>query len=190
MERCTWANNDPLMKVYQDNEWGVPLYDERKQFEFLSMEVMQCGLSWLTVLRKRTILGAAFADFDPATVARYQEKDIAAIMAMEGMIRSPRKIRAIIQNAKAFLDIQTEFGSFTTFLWNYTNHQTLEYPGHADGSVVIAKNELSEQISKDLKIRGFSYLGPITVYSHLQAAGLINDHYHYCFRYHQLKPKN
>lgn len=183
MIRCSWTENDPLLKEYHDTEWGVPLHDDRKQFEYLSMEVMQCGLSWLTVLKKRDILRLAFDNFDVAKVALFDDEKVAAIIELEGMIRSPRKIRAIINNAKAILRIQEEFGSFSSFLWQFTDNRTIEYPGHADGSVVIAKNDLSERIGKDLKSRGFSYLGPITIYSHLQAAGLINDHDSHCFCY-------
>jgi len=184
MKRCNWTGDDPLLVEYHDKEWGVPLHDERKQFEFLSMEVMQCGLSWLTVLRKRAFLRSAFDDFDANKVALYDEAKIEEIMRIEGIIHSPRKIRAIINNAKAFLRIQEECGSFSSYLWQFTDNKPVEYPGHAEGSVLIAKNELSDTISRDLKSRGFSYLGSITVYSHLQAAGLINDHLAYCFRYH------
>jgi DNA-3-methyladenine glycosylase I len=186
MNRCNWAESNPLLQEYHDREWGIPLYDEQKQFEFLSLEVMQCGLSWLTVLKKRDILRSAFHDFDPSKVALYGKSEIQAIMTMEGMIHSPRKITAIITNAKAFLQIQDEFGSFSRYLWGFTDNRTMEYPGHADGSVVIARNELSDRISKDLRKRGFSFLGSITIYSHLQAAGLINDHTADCFRYQQL----
>ncbi|MDP3387445.1 MAG: DNA-3-methyladenine glycosylase I [Eubacteriales bacterium] len=183
MDRCSWTGNDAQMIEYHDTEWGVPLHDDLKQFEFLSMEVMQCGLSWMIVLRKRDILRLAFDNFDPAKIARYDDARVDAIMQLAGMIHSPRKIRAIIHNAQAFLRIQAEFGSFSTYLWQFTDNRTIEYPGHADGSVVIASNDLSDKVSKDLKGRGFSFLGSITVYSQLQAAGLINDHRDYCFRY-------
>ena len=178
------------MIEYHDKEWGVPLFDDDKQFEFLSMEVMQCGLSWLTVLRKREIMRKSFDDFSPKTVSQYTDEDVARIMNTEGMIRSERKIRAIINNAKHFIEIQEEHGSFSDFLWSYVGFKPVEYPGHADGTVLVSRNELSDQISHDLKKRGFSYLGSITIYSHLQAAGLINDHYAYCFRYEQLKDVN
>ena len=183
MDRCSWTGNDAQMIEYHDTEWGVPLHDDLKQFEFLSMEVMQCGLSWMIVLRKREILRLAFDNFDPVKIARYDDARVDAIMQLAGMIHSMRKIRAIINNAKAFLRIQAEFGSFSTYLWQFTDNRTIEYPGHADGSVVVASNDLSDKVSKDLKGRGFSFLGSITVYSHLQAAGLINDHRDYCFRY-------
>jgi DNA-3-methyladenine glycosylase I len=116
MKRCSWTGNDPLLIEYHDKEWGVPLHDDHRQFEFLSMEVMQCGLSWLTVLRKREILRTAFDNFDAFKVARYTDEDVDAIMKMDGMIHSPRKIRAIIKNAQAFLRIQEEFGSFSFYL--------------------------------------------------------------------------
>lgn len=144
---------------------------------------MQCGLSWLTVLRKREALRRAFDHFDVHKVSLYDEHDVQRIMQVEGMIRSPRKINAIIKNARAFIRIQDEFGTFCAYLWQFTDGKTVRYRGHADGSEAIAKNDLSERVSKDLRDRGFSYLGPITVYSHLQAAGLINDHLDYCFRF-------
>ncbi len=186
MRRCSWTGDDPLLIEYHDNEWGIPLHDDLRQFEFLSMEVMQCGLSWLTVLRKREALRSAFEGFDPSKVAQYDEEKVEDIMRMEGIIHSPRKIRAIVGNAKAFLRIQDEFGSFSSYLWNFTDNKTVTYPGHAEGSVLLARNELSDLISGDLKKRGFSYLGSITVYSHLQAAGIIDDHLDYCFRHRQL----
>ena len=184
MRRCSWTGDDPLLIEYHDKEWGVPLYDDQKQFEFLCMEVMQCGLSWLTVLRKRENLRSAFDNFDPSKIALYTDEQVEAIMNHENVIRSPRKIRAIIKNAKAFLLVQEEFGSFSSYLWAFTDFKTMIYPHHADESMVVARNELSDTVSADLKKRGFSFLGSITVYAHLQAAGLINNHYEYCFRYH------
>ena len=187
MKRCKWTGNDPLLIEYHDKEWGVPLFDDDRQFEFLSLEVMQCGLSWMTVLRKREVIRKAFDAFSPKLVSQYTDEDVFRIMNTEGMIRSERKIRAVISNARHFIEIQEEHGSFSNFIWNYVDFTPVEYPDHADGTVLVSRNELSDQISKDLKKRGFSYLGSITIYSHLQAAGLINDHYDYCFRYLQLK---
>ncbi|AEC02700.1 DNA-3-methyladenine glycosylase I [Parasphaerochaeta coccoides] len=187
MKRCSWTGDDSLLVEYHDKEWGIPLYDDYKQFEYLSMEVMQCGLSWLTVLRKRAVLRSAFDEFDASKVALYDEMQVERIMKLEGMIHSPRKIRAIINNAKAFLKIQEVFGSFSSYLWQFTDNKTVEYPGHADGSVCITRNDLSDKVSRDLKERKFSYLGSITVYSHLQAAGVINDHRNYCFRYRHVE---
>ncbi len=190
MNRCSWTGENPLLVEYHDKEWGgVPLHDDQRQFEYLSMEVMQCGLSWLTVLKRREVLRSAFENFAVSKVAGYGDEHVDEIMKMEGMIHSPpRKIRAIITNAKAFLPIQEEFGSFSSYLWGgFTGNKTMEYPGHADGGgIVIARNELSDMISKDLKKRGgFTFLGSITIYAHLQAAGIINDHEATCFRYHQ-----
>ncbi len=187
MKRCKWTGNDPLLIEYHDKEWGVPLFDDDRQFEFLSLEVMQCGLSWMTVLRKREVIRKAFDAFSPKLVSQYTDEDVFRIMNTEGMIRSERKIRAVISNARHFIEIQEEHGSFSNFIWNCVDFKPVEYPDHADGTVLVSRNELSDQISKDLKKRGFSYLGSITIYSHLQAAGLINDHYDYCFRYLQLK---
>lgn len=186
MNRCSWTGENPLLTEYHDREWGVPLHNDQKQFEYLSMEVMQCGLSWLTVLKRREALRSAFEDFDVSKIACYGDERVEEIMKMEEMIHSPRKIRAIITNARAFLQIQEEFGSFSSYLWGFTEHKTIEYPGHAEGRIVIARNDLSDRISKDLKRRGFTFLGSITLYAHLQAAGIINDHEAHCFRYHQL----
>ena len=190
MNRCRWTGTDELLVEYHDKEWGVPLHDDRKQFEFLCLEVFQCGLSWPMILRKREILRAAFDGFDPETVAHYDQSKIEEIMATEGVIHSVRKIKAVISNACAFLKMQKEFGSFSAYLWNHVGNKSVEYPGHADGSIVVSRNELSDNISSDLKKRGFAFLGSITLYSHLQAAGLINDHRDYCFRYEQLRSMN
>lgn len=187
MERCAWAEGDPLLQAYHDTEWGVPLFDDVRQFEFLSLEVMQCGLSWMTILRKRDVIRSVFAGFDSTEVARFGQADVDRAMETPGMIHSPKKIRAVITNAQAFLHIQEEAGSFSSYLWAFTDGKQMEYPGHADGSVVIAENPLSRMISGDLKKRGFAFLGPVTVYSHLQAAGIINDHESSCFRYQACK---
>lgn len=184
MNRCFWADSDPLLREYHDKEWGVPLFDDIKQFEFLSLEVMQCGLSWLTVLRKRDALNKAFDNFDPKSVALFDEKKIEEILNTDGIIRSERKIRAIVNNAKAFLEIQAEFGSFSSFLWSFTNNKSVEYENTHE---IVARNELSDMVSAELKRRGFSFLGSVTIYSHLQAAGIINDHFDYCFRYKEVK---
>lgn len=182
MERCRWADGDPLLEKYHDTEWGMPLFDDRLHFEALSLEVMQCGLSWMTVLRKREALRAAFSDFDPAAVSKYDSSDVDRIIRAENVIRSERKIRAVISNAKAFLRIQDEFESFSRYIWSFTEGKVMRYPEHADGNMV-ARNELSDTISSDLKSRGFSFLGSVTVYSYLQSVGIINDHMSYCFCY-------
>lgn len=181
MNRCKWVGSDPDMIAYHDTEWGTPLHDDKKQFEFLSLEVMQCGLSWMTVLKKRKALNAAFDNFDPDKIANYGETKVQEILQAPGIIKSERKIRAIIKNAKAFLKIQQEKGSFSSYLWAFTDNNVMTYPGKQ-----YTKNDLSETISQDLKQRGFVFLGPVTVYSHLQAAGVINDHDEGCFRNKEL----
>ena len=173
------------MVRYHDEEWGVPVHDDRKQFEFLMMEVMQCGLNWNMMIQKREIFRACFDDFDFDKVAVYGETDIERIMGMEGMIRSRRKIEAVIHNAQCFQKIREEFGSFSEYIWGLTKGKTYLYMGHQKGGIP-ARNGLSDQISADLKKRGLKYMGSVTVYSHLQACGIINDHWEGCFRYQEL----
>ena len=185
MNRCPWCLINELEMKYHDEEWGVPVHDDRRQFEHLMMEVMQCGLSWDTVLKKREIFRGCFDGFDFDKVAEYGEEDVQRIMDTPGMIRSIRKIEAVIQNARCFRQIRAEFGSFSDYLWGWTGGKTLLYRGHELGHIP-ASNALSEEIGKDLKKRGMKYLGPITVYSHMQSCGIINDHLASCDRYHQL----
>lgn len=180
-DRCDWCKDNGMMQKYHDEEWGIPLHDDRKQFEFLMMEVMQCGLNWNMMLKKRAIFRQCFDDFDYRKIAVYDDKKIQEIMETPGMIRSIRKIQAVINNADRFLQIIEEFGSFDTYLWSWTGHKTLIYRSHQ--TTGEAKNELSDAVSADLKKRGFKYLGSITVYSHLQACGMINDHSEKCFLY-------
>ena len=189
VNRCGWCQDNGMMRKYHDEEWGIPLHDDKKQFEFLMMEVMQCGLSWSLMLKKRQTFRQCFDDFDYEKIALYNEEKIAEIMNIPDMIKSERKIRAVIHNAKMFLKIIEENGSFDKYLWGFTDNRTIIYDSHRDGQLP-AKNELSDEISKDLKKRGFKYLGSITVYSHLQACGIINDHEEKCFRYKELKEKN
>ena len=173
------------MKVYHDTEWGVPTHDDRVHFEFLMLECLQCGLSWQTILNKRDILRMCFDNFDYNKIASYTPDDVQRIMNTEGMIRSQRKIEAIIKNAKLFISICKEFGTFSEYIWGYTNNKTILYKGHERGRLP-AKNSLSEEISKDLKKRGFSYLGPVTIYAYLQSCGLVNDHGCNCSRYRHI----
>lgn len=177
--RCGWANGDPLLEAYHDEEWGTPLHDDHKHFEFLSLEVMQCGLSWMTVLRKREAMREAFDGFDYEKIAAYGENKMLALLNFPGIIHSLAKIRALIDNAHAFLEIQRQYGSFDRYLWGFVDGQVQRYP---EGLRCRPHNELSETISKDLKKRGFRYLGRVTVYSHLQAAGLIDDHDPDCYK--------
>lgn len=183
--RCGWCKTSEKMIRYHDEEWGLPLHDDRKQFEFLMMEAMQCGLSWNLMIEKREIFRACFDGFDYEKIAGYTEADVERILAYPGMIRSGRKIRAIISNAQAFLKIREEFGSFDAWLWGYSGGKTILYQGHQKGKIPAA-NGLSDKIGKELKRRGFKYLGSVTVYSHLQACGLINDHREDCFCYSRI----
>lgn len=185
MNRCPWCLINDLEIKYHDEEWGVPVHDDQKQFEYLMMEVMQCGLSWDTVLKKRDIFRSCFDRFDFDKIAAYSEGDVERIMNTPGMIRSRRKIEAVIGNARCVQKIREEFGSFSAYLWSYTDGKILLYKGHETGNVP-ASNALSEKISKDLKKRGMKYLGPVTVYAHLQASGIINDHQKDCYCYGQL----
>ena len=185
MDRCPWCLMNEREMRYHDEEWGVPVHDDLKQFEHLMMEVMQCGLSWDTVLKKRDIFRACFDGFDFHKIAAYDEKDIERIMNTPGMIRSIRKIEAVINNARCILQIRQEFGTFSDYLWGWTGGKTLLYQGHEQGAIPPS-NELSEAIGKDLKKRGMKYLGPITVYSHMQSCGIINDHLASCHRYQWL----
>lgn len=185
---CSWPTT-PLYQAYHDYEWGRPIHDDQRQFEHLCLESLQCGLSWLTILNKRDIIRQCFDYFDVDAVAKYTETDIERIMSTEGMLKSRKKIEAIINNAHAFLRIQDEFGSFCEYIWAFTNHKTLIYKGHSEGRVP-AKNELSTRISKDLKKRGFKFVGPVTIYSHLQASGLINDHGKDCPCFNEINEAN
>ncbi|MDY4081789.1 MAG: DNA-3-methyladenine glycosylase I [Candidatus Metalachnospira sp.] len=182
MERCQWCLGSEKMISYHDEEWGVPLYDDQKQFEFLMMEVMQCGLNWNMMIQKREIFRECFHNFDFEKIASYDESDIERIMAFDGMIKSRRKIEAVVNNARCFQKIRDEFGSFSDYIWGYSKNKIILYSGHQKGNTP-SRNGLSDIISKDLKKRGFKYLGSVTVYSHLQAAGIINDHIEGCFRY-------
>lgn len=181
MKRCDWCLGDELYIKYHDEEWGVPVHDDRTHFEFLVLESMQSGLSWLTILRKRENFRRAFAGFDPAKVAEYDEAKIAELLQNPGIIRNRRKIEAAINNAQRFLEIQREFGSFDKYIWGFTNGEIIT--NHYESiSEIPATSPLSDEISKDLKKRGFKFLGSVTIYAHLQATGIINDHINKCFR--------
>ena len=185
MHRCPWCLINELETKYHDEEWGVPVRDDRKQFEYLMLEVMQCGLSWDTVLRKREIFRACFDGFDYDRVAAYTAADVERILATPGVIRSRRKILAVIGNARCVQQIREEVGSFSDYLWSFTEGKTLCYKGHAQGRIP-AENALSARIAADLRRRGMKYLGAVTVYAHLQASGIINDHLASCHCYARL----
>lgn len=185
--KCAWCRDNGINEEYHDHEWGIPLHDDRKQFEFLMLEVMQCGLNWTLMLKKREVFRSCFDNFDYEKIALYDDKKIQSIMETPGMIKSVRKINAVISNAAAFIKIREEFGSFDSFIWSYSNNKTLIYREHRHNPV--SSNELSDTISKELKRRGFKYLGSVTVYSHLQACGIINDHEYKCFMYDEILKK-
>ena len=188
MPYCDWGL-DPVNMKYHDEEWGVPLHDDRGQFEYLMMEVMQCGLSWGLMMKKREIFRACFDNFDYDRIAAYDESDIERILNTDGMIRSRRKVEAIIHNARLFQKIREENGSFSDWLWAFSDGKTILYNGHEKGDIPVS-NGLSDKISRELKRRGFKYLGTVTVYSHLQACGIINDHCDECPCYKRINGSN
>ena len=175
--RCAWSQNDPLMRQYHDEEWGIPVRDSRILWEILMLEGFQAGLSWQIILRKREGFRKAFKNFDPKKVARFTEADILRLMQDEGIIRARAKIEATIAGAKIYLAMEQSGESFSDFLWSFTNGKAIQNTGP-----VPAKTELSERISKELKKRGFKFVGPVIVYAFMQAAGIVNDHAPDCFR--------
>ncbi|WP_298625164.1 DNA-3-methyladenine glycosylase I [uncultured Zoogloea sp.] len=180
--RCAWCGADPLYQAYHDTEWGVPLHDDRALFELLTLEGAQAGLSWITVLKKREGYREAFAGFDPAVVARFTDADQARLMANPGIVRNRLKISSTIDNARAFLAIQAEFGSFDAWLWRFVDGQPIiNSPATLAG--VPARTALSDTLSKALKQRGFRFVGSTICYAFMQAAGLVNDHTTDCFRH-------
>jgi DNA-3-methyladenine glycosylase I len=184
MERCAWCGTDSLYVSYHDEEWGNPLHDEHKHFEFLLLETMQAGLSWITILRKRENYRKAFAQFDAEKVAQFTDKEVDILMLNEGIIRNRRKIEAAVKNARAFLAVQQEFGSFDAYIWSFTQNKAI-VNSWTSLKEVPAKTDLSDIISKDMKKRGFAFVGSVTIYAHLQAIGVVNDHLVSCFRYAQ-----
>ena len=187
-KRCSWAGDNPIYVAYHDEEWGVPVFDDRLLFEFLVLEGMQAGLSWLTILKKRDNFRKAFADFDPAKVARFTDKRVEKLMLDAGIIRNRAKINATVANAKVFLKIQKEYGSFADYIWGFVDGKPLVNACKSMGDIP-AKTEESEAISKDLKKRGCNFVGPTIIYAHMQATGMVNDHTVDCFRYKAVQKK-
>ncbi|HUI78614.1 MAG TPA: DNA-3-methyladenine glycosylase I [Bryobacteraceae bacterium] len=183
--RCSWAR-DPLSIEYHDREWGVPLHDDRALFEFLILEGAQAGLSWSTILRKRPAYRIAFQRFDPRKVARYDEARIAALLANPGIVRNQLKIRAAVRNAKAFLAVQKEFGSFDRYVWQFVDGRPRQNRRRRPEDVP-ARTAESDAMSRDLVKRGFTFVGSTICYAFMQAVGLVNDHATSCFRYVELK---
>ena len=175
--RCTWAESDPLLRMYHDREWGVPQHDSRAIWELLMLEGFQAGLAWITVLRKREDFRKAFRNFDPARVARFNEDDIARLLQNPGIIRSRAKIEATIQGARIFLEMKKSGTDFSEWVWNLAGGKPIQNTGP-----VPAQTPLSASISKELKRRGFKFVGPTIVYAWMQAAGIVNDHAPTCFR--------
>jgi len=181
MKRCFWAEGDPLLASYHDEEWGVPLRDDRRWYEKLLLDGAQAGLSWLTILRKREGYRKAFAGFDPAKIAKFTARDVTRLMHDAGIVRNQQKIRSAIGNARAFLKMQDEFGSFDAWIWDYVGGKPLLGKARGRGDI-LARTPLSDALSKELRGRGFSFVGSTIVYAFMQAAGLVNDHTRDCFR--------
>jgi len=182
LERCPWCGEDPLYQHYHDNEWGVPLHDDRALFEFLTLEGAQAGLSWITILRKRDNYRAAFDNFDAAKVARYTARKVEKLLQDPGIVRNRLKVESTISNARAFLETQAAFGSFDRYLWDFVDGQPI-INRFTSLEQVPASTPLAEKLSKDLKKRGFRFVGPTIVYAHMQATGMVNDHLVGCHRH-------
>ncbi|MCY3790327.1 MAG: DNA-3-methyladenine glycosylase I [Gemmatimonadetes bacterium] len=186
LQRCPWLDLDkPDYVAYHDREWGVPVHDDRKHFEFLTLESAQAGLSWYTVLRKRANYRKAFAEFDPAKVARFSAVTVEQMLQDPGLIRNRRKISAAVENARHFLAVQDEFGSFSAYIWRFVDGEPIvnEFRTLAD---LPATSRESDALSKDLKSRGFKFIGSTVIYAHMQATGMVNDHVLDCFRRSQI----
>lgn len=184
--RCEWAGSDPLYITYHDEEWGVPAHDDRHLFEMLILEGAQAGLSWITILRKREAYRAAFDQFDPEKMARYNDAKLAELLANPGIVRNRRKIEAAVQNARAFLAVQTEFGSFDAYIWRFVDGRPIQNEWTSLAQIP-AQTPQSAAMSKDLRKRGFNFVGPTICYAHMQATGMVNDHVVTCFRHAQLR---
>ena len=186
LTRCNWSLGDDLYLDYHDKEWGAPLHDDGKLFEFLVLEGAQAGLSWITVLKKRAVYRQAFDDFDYMQVAEYDESKVRSLLADPGIIRNELKIRSAIRNARAFIRVREEFGSFDNYIWNFVDGRPIQNSWQ-HGSQIPAETPLSNKISKDLKRRGFNFVGPTIIYAHMQATGMVNDHTTDCFRHREVR---
>jgi DNA-3-methyladenine glycosylase I len=186
--RCWWCGDDPLMVEYHDQEWGVPVFDDRVLFEFLTLEGAQAGLSWSTILRKREAYRKAFADFDVQRVARFTPRTVERLMLDPGIVRNRLKLESTVKNARAFLSVQAEFGSFSDYQWRFVDGSPIQN-GVRARSAVPARTAISDALSKDLKKRGFSFVGSTIMYAHMQAVGMVNDHWVECFRSAKLSAK-
>lgn len=186
MNRCGWVNQDPLYIDYHDHEWGVPVYDDRLLFEYLNLEGAQAGLSWYTILKKRENYRKAFDHFDPAIIISYNERKIEELLQNEGIVRNKLKINAVITNAKAYLKVKEEFGSFSKYIWSFVDGKPIIHQ-FKDLSEVPATTDISDRLSKDLKKRGFKFVGSTICYAFMQATGMVNDHVESCICYHKIQ---
>ena len=184
-KRCDWVGKDPLYLEYHDKEWGVPLYDDSKLFEFLILETFQAGLSWITILRKRENFRKAFDDFDYQKISGYDDEKYNELLLDAGIVRNRLKIKAAISNAIAFMEIQKEFGSFSKYIWGFTKGKPIKNKRKTMNEVP-ANTALSDIVSKDLKKRGFKFVGSTVIYAYMQATGMVNDHAIDCFRYDEI----
>jgi DNA-3-methyladenine glycosylase I len=185
MKRCEWAGSEPLYVAYHDQEWGVPQHDDGKLFEMLILEGAQAGLSWSTILKKRESYRKAFEDFDPQKVAEFDESEVAELLKNPGIVRNRLKVSAAVQNAKALLEVQDEFGSFDKYIWGFVGGEPKVNTRKSLGEIPAQTAE-SQAMSKDLKKRGFRFVGPTICYAFMQAVGMVNDHVVHCFRYQEL----
>ena len=185
LTRCAWAGTEPLYVAYHDQEWGVPVHDDRLLFEFLILEGAQAGLSWSTILRKRENYRLAFDNFEPALVACYDDQKVAALLADPGIVRNRLKVASAIQNARAFLQVQEQFGSFAAYMWQFVDGKPRVNAWRTMADIPSQTDE-SRRLSKDLIQRGFRFVGPTIIYAHMQAVGMVNDHVVDCFRYAEL----
>lgn len=186
MKRCKWAGSDPLYQRYHDKEWGVPVHSDRKLFEFIILEGAQAGLSWITVLKKRKAYREAFDKFDYNRIAKYNERKVKQLLNNPGIIRNQLKVRSAIKNAKAFIEIRKEFGTFNKYIWQFVDNKPVQYRWKSMKELP-ATSALSDEISKDLKNRGFNFVGSTIIYAYMQATGMVNDHTTDCFRYKEVK---
>jgi DNA-3-methyladenine glycosylase I len=186
LSRCGWCRGDALYEAYHDKEWGVPLHDDNALFEFLILETFQAGLSWITILRKRENFRKAFDNFNYNHIAKYSENKINELLNDKGIIRNKLKIKATVTNAQAFLKVQNDFGSFSNYMWSFTNGKTI-INSYKDYKEIPANTPLSDIISADLKKRGFKFVGSTVVYAHMQATGMVNDHEVSCFRHKEVQ---
>lgn len=185
-KRCEWCGKDPIYVDYHDKEWGVPVHDDRTHFEMIILDGAQAGLSWITVLKRRDGYRKAFDNFDVKKVAKYSDKKVEKLLTNPGIIRNRLKVNSAVKNAKAFLEIQKEFGSFDKYIWQFVNHKTIQNK-RKTMSELPAKTAESDAMSKDLKKRGFSFVGSTICYAYMQAAGMVNDHTADCFRYKEVQ---